>query len=83
MKTRQTPEWSPPEDWINWIDREGTPIKLGDWITDPEGRDFEVMGQTPANTLFIETNDGKPFPRWIMNWGKIRMFLRNPILSPS
>jgi len=70
-------------EWLDWRDREGTPVKQGDWITNKDGRNLEVKGQTPGRMLSLEANDGKFMPKWLFNWDKVRECLRNPILSPS
>ena len=69
-------------EWQEWSDREGTPVKKGDWITDKAGRNLEVRDQLPGGMLYLEAADGKFMPKWMFSWDKVRECLRNPILSP-
>jgi hypothetical protein len=71
------------EKWQDWRDFEGTAIKKGDWITNTEGRDLEVIDQTPGAMLRLKASDGKFMPEWLLSPGEVRKCLRNPILSPN
>ena len=66
-----------------YLDREGKPVEIGDWITTPEGRNLEVLEKTPGGFLSLKANDGKFMPNWLYCWNKVRACLKNPILSPD
>ncbi len=73
------------ENWLDWKDRDGTKISLGDFISMADERNAEVVGQSgkDAHFLHLECNDGKPFRQWLYSPSEVQKCLRNPILSPN